>query len=245
MGAVHITIVVKRTGFRSAAFVAKCHKPCTATTCLLPRSLGQQRELSAKFMQKIMVQLKRLQRHYDISVKSYDDASLLDLAHVLRIWVELKSVLPDKYNSVVIKKPFRSGSPSKKLSRGVKDCQYVLSFLPKNGVITYASNGNMAESPDLNGGGDFSMGVGAKVMADCVEFHSYYYASKSLDSVVIKAVNTPKIIRCNYSEWMGAEAVRLQFKNKDGVMEKVSLSREVVIKRVANVFLITTQRKLS
>jgi len=39
LGAVHITIVVKRTGFRSAAFVAKCHKPCTAATCLLPRSL--------------------------------------------------------------------------------------------------------------------------------------------------------------------------------------------------------------
>jgi len=39
LGAGHITIVVKRTGFRSAAFVAECHKPCTATTCLLPRSL--------------------------------------------------------------------------------------------------------------------------------------------------------------------------------------------------------------
>jgi len=39
LGAGHITIVVKRTGFRSAAFVAKCHKPCTAATCLLPRSL--------------------------------------------------------------------------------------------------------------------------------------------------------------------------------------------------------------
>ena len=39
LGAFHITIVVKRTGFRSAAFVAECHKPCTAATCLLPRSL--------------------------------------------------------------------------------------------------------------------------------------------------------------------------------------------------------------
>ena len=39
LGAGHITIVVKRTGFRSAAFVAECHKPCTAATCLLPRSL--------------------------------------------------------------------------------------------------------------------------------------------------------------------------------------------------------------
>jgi len=40
LGAGHITIVVKRTGFRSAAFVAECHKPCTAATCLLPRSLA-------------------------------------------------------------------------------------------------------------------------------------------------------------------------------------------------------------
>jgi len=49
LGAVHITIVVKRTGFRSAAFVAECHKPCTATTCLLPRSLCATRVFNFKF----------------------------------------------------------------------------------------------------------------------------------------------------------------------------------------------------
>jgi len=48
LGAVHITIVVKRTGFRSAAFVAECHKPCTATTCLLPRSLCATRVIILK-----------------------------------------------------------------------------------------------------------------------------------------------------------------------------------------------------
>jgi len=49
LGAVHITIVVKRTGFRSAAFVAKCHKPCTAATCLLPRSLCATRVIILTF----------------------------------------------------------------------------------------------------------------------------------------------------------------------------------------------------
>ena len=53
MGAGHITIVVKRTGFRSAAFVAECHKPCTAATCLLPRSLYVMKKLVLIFLTAI------------------------------------------------------------------------------------------------------------------------------------------------------------------------------------------------
>jgi len=186
-------------------------------------------------MDKVLVQLKRLRRHYELSVRNYDDVSLLDLAHVLRIWTELKSVLSEKYADFKIKKPFKTGSPIRKVLKQAANCQYIFSYLPGNGVVTYASNGQLASGPDINNGGDFTMGVKVKNTGSAIWLSQYCYISKSLEQPYIKALDNEKVVRCNYSNWMGSETVRLQFINAKGVMEKRSISREMLIKRVANI----------
>lgn len=186
-------------------------------------------------MEKVIVQLKRLKRHYDYSVNTYDDASLLDLAHVLRIWTELKSVLPEQYPNFKIKKPFKTGAPIRKVLKQAVNQQYIFSYLPGNGVVTYASNGQLASGPDINNGGGFTMGVRVKNTGNSIWLSQYCYISKSLEQSYIKALGNEKVVRCTYANWMSSETVRVQFKNALGVMEKRSLSREILIKRVANI----------
>jgi len=186
-------------------------------------------------MEKVLVQLKRLKRHYDHSVNTYDDASLLDLAHVLRIWTELKSVLPEQYPHFKIKKPFKTGTPIRKVLKQAVNEQYIFSYLPGNGVVTHASNGQLASGPDINNGGNFTMGVKAKNTGSSIWLSQYCYISKSLEQPYIKALGNEKVVRCTYANWMGSETVRVQFKNAQGVLEKHSLSREILIKRVANI----------
>jgi len=113
--------------------------------------------------------------------------------------------------------------------------QYIFSYLPGSGVVTYASNGQLESGPDINNGGAFTMGVKVKNTGSSIWLSQYCYISKSLKQPYIKALDNEKVVRCNYASWMGSETVRLQFLNPNGVMEKHSISREILIKRVANV----------
>lgn len=184
---------------------------------------------------KVQIQFKRLQRHYDISVKTYDEASLLDLSHILRIWVELKPVLPTIDDDFDKKVKFFTGSPIKKVLKQTKNCQYIYSYLPKDGVTTYASNGHLASGPELENDKQLTIGVKVKNTGDSILLSQYCYASKALEQPYIKALGNEQIRRCNYANWLSSEIVRLKYKNKDGDLERFIISREILIKRVANV----------
>ncbi len=186
-------------------------------------------------MEKVLIQLKRLKRHYEHSVRTYDDASLLDLAHILRIWTELKTALPEQYPNFKTKKPFKTGAPIRKVLKQAVNQQYVFSYLPGNGVVTYASNGQLAGGPDINNGSDFSMAVRVKHSGEAIWLSQYCYISKSLEQPYIKALENEKVVRCNFVDWMGAETVRVQFINSEKKLERRSISREMLVKRVANI----------
>lgn len=39
----------------------------------------------------IELQLERLRRHYEMSMQTYDQISLLELSHTLRVWADMNS----------------------------------------------------------------------------------------------------------------------------------------------------------
>lgn len=185
-------------------------------------------------MEKISVQLKRLERHFNHSVRTYDDASVLDLAHTLRIWTELKSHLTINYNSFK-ESVFKTASPTRKILNHIKKSQYVLSYLPKEGVVAYASKGQLAESDyDPNGSGTLS--VYFTYMGQSNILHQFCFVSKSLEQEYLHAISNNKVSKCNYMNWLASDIVRLQYINETGKLEAFSISREMLIKRVANVY---------
>ena len=187
-------------------------------------------------MQKVALQFNRLKRHYDSAVKTYDEISLLDLAHTLRIWTELKKplqdVAPEFSNSI----SFKTGSPTPRVLKAARGSDNVFCYMP-GGVVTFASKGHLAQGPGMGPGeGDFSIGVAVKDSGIQVELNKFAFVKIGFDQPLIKALNEEVQKRCTYMQWLGADAVRIGYRNlaNNSIYEAHSLSRETIIKRVAN-----------
>lgn len=186
-------------------------------------------------MQTSLLQLERLRRHYEVSVRTYDQVSLLDLSHSLRVWADMKVTLPVDAPAFATTVAFKSALPAKKVMRLARPYRHVFAYMP-GGVMTYASNGQIAAGPDFEGpNGQMSVGASFKVNPNgSMELKNFRYVALALDPPAIKALSAEDVSRGNFTQWMGAEVARLGYPDRDGSLLRVSLSREQVIRRVAN-----------
>jgi hypothetical protein len=184
-------------------------------------------------MKTVRLQLARLRRHYDIAVHSYDDVALLDLAHTLRVWTELKRPLKTLSPGFSNADAFRTAIPARKVLRAAQGHRYVFSYLP-GGVISYATNGALASSPQMGPHDKCTVGVAVRVRSGYVELGKYCYVSTVFDQPLVKALEAESVTRCTYGQWLGAEAVRLSYPGQGGKLKAPSISREMLVKRVAN-----------
>lgn len=186
-------------------------------------------------MRAVLLQLERLRRHYEASLNTYDEVSLLDLSHTLRIWADLKTSLPTELPAFATTISFRSALPAKKVMRVARQHRHIFAYMP-GGVITRASNGQIASGPDFEGSsGQVTVGASLQMNTDgSMKLKNFSYVGLALEQPLIKALSAEDVSRGNYSQWMGAEAVRMGFLGEGGVLERVSISREDLIRRVAN-----------
>lgn len=185
-------------------------------------------------MKTILLHLERLRRHYDIAVRTYDHVSLLDLSHSLRVWTELKhplGAMSSKFSTAI---SFKTAIPAKKVLKAARGNRYVFSYMP-GGVITYASKGHLASGPGIGSSdGDFSLGVAVKKSPSFIELGKCSFVSRSFEQSLRRAFDAETITRCTFIQWLGAEAVRVAYLNQQGTLKEVAISREMIIKRVAN-----------
>jgi hypothetical protein len=186
-------------------------------------------------MRTVLLHLERLRRHYQFAVRTHDTIALLDLSHSLRVWAELKMALPRIAPVFGKTLAFKTAIPPKKAMRAARDKQHVFSYMP-GGVVTYASSGQVLSLPEMSGPGKAcSVGASVKVMPDgSLVMKNYYFVSGVSGEQLAKSLNAEDQTRCNYPQWMGAEAVRLCYLSDTGALRKLSISREMIVKRVAN-----------
>ncbi len=180
-----------------------------------------------------VIHLERLRRHFEAARRSYDAVTLLDLSHSLRIWADLKETLPAAFPRFQSTIAFRTAIPARKVLRAARGHEYVFSYLP-GGTTTYASNGHLASGPGMEKGRSFTVGVLVRPQRDSIELKNFSVVFAPLEQSLIRALRAEQVKRCNYVHWMGAEAVRLNFPDADGNLKLTTLSREKVIRRVAN-----------
>lgn len=184
-------------------------------------------------MQKIRVQFDRLKRHYEFAEKTYDHASFLDLSHTLRIWVELKDVLPRIDQSVLRKTLFKSSVSNRRVLKHYSGFEYVVAFMP-DGILTHAANGQLFACKEEHR--DFSMGgVVAHMGGGAIDMKSFHFCSPADSRDLPDLTLNPRTTRLNYVQWMSAEIVRLNYRTEEGKLEMISIPREKLIKRVANI----------
>lgn len=191
-------------------------------------------DLMLRHMKTVHLHLERLRRHYETAVQSYDEVALLDLSHTLRVWTELKKPLEHLAPAFSNSRLFKTAIPAKKVLKAARGHKFVLSYMP-GGVKTYASNGHLVSGPDIGQqNGDFTIGVAVKVTPPLIELAKYCVISTAFEQPLIKALEAESVTRCGYTQWLGSEAVRVSYINADTNLEVVSISREMMIKRVAN-----------
>jgi hypothetical protein len=188
-------------------------------------------------MHEVLLSLDRLKRHYDVAVHTYDEVAFLDLAHTLRFWCDLKRSLKDRAPAFSESVSFKTATPARKLIRAARGCQHVFCFLGTS-VHTYASNGQIAGP--LKMPGYDSMTVFSKITSTppLLEVFAYALIAKEMNEDEInqlwKSFWNPDIRRCNYNQWLDAEAVQWAYQQEDGDLKHFRVTREMLIRRVAN-----------
>lgn len=182
----------------------------------------------------VIIQRRRLQRHHNACVLAYDEVSLLDLANSLRIWadmkLELQKIAPRLGNTLA----FRTVLPAKKLLRAAKGRQYVFVNMLE-GVTTYAHDGQMVETPAIESKVDFTCSVRVTRRNDgAVELKNFCYAETIFDGQAYDLSETDTVKKLNYVQWLGAGAVRMAFFGSNGALDTKEITREMMIRRVAN-----------
>ena len=184
--------------------------------------------------QIIITQFERLKRHYNSALYTYDSISLLDLVHTLRIWTELKNEISALDFPNISKPMFSSAAPVKTIKKITKGEDYVWVGFGSTSVTTYASNGEIFFCPYFENkmkatiGGRFR-----KLENNGLSIQSVHFCKTDIDEEYLKkdSLSIQNISKTKFDHWLGTEAARIYYRNQSNL---VSISREMLIKRLAN-----------
>ena len=156
----------------------------------------------------IHLQYDRLKRHHQLALAGGDEIAFLDLAHALRIWVELKTPVTAFAMAHGISLGLPHHTPSKFIKRSLEGATHI------------------------------SMPLASGVESPGVQIQGIRITNRALSSEEIKrrAMAGPPVAtvsHMNFAEWLAAGVVEVPSET-DGHPHAM-LSREMLIKRVANV----------
>jgi hypothetical protein len=159
-------------------------------------------------LKHLHLQYDRLARHHQAALTQKDEISFLDLAHSLRIWVDMKGVVADLAKARGIDLSLRHHTQPKFLKKSLQGARH-----------TYLPLASGVQSPGL-------------------EVKGLTITNRALTPEEIKkraAMGPPvaQVSNMSFAEWMAAGV--LEVPSNDPVHPHLRISREIVIKRVANV----------
>jgi len=164
-------------------------------------------------LSEVRRQLVRLERHHEAVARSYDEVSLLDFCHVLRVWADMKgelaTVLPISDATI----GFKTATPPSKLKSYVQGVGFVIAYMP-GGVTTYAGNGEVmtyVRVRDTSGGwteGAMSVVAKARLVGGYRRPEQIVLSFRETDDES-KPYGPPTIKRCNFANWMSLSSARL------------------------------------
>jgi hypothetical protein len=186
----------------------------------------------------INLNLERLRRQFEICIDRYDEASLLDLAHILRIWVDMQQDVQNYINLNLPLCKFKAYSVKTRKDIKFNDKQYLFCNF-SDSVITRTELGI-----SFSWGADSEPGTGM-IDADnasngLVACKEIFHIEAELDDTTFRDIvrNGTRmyfIKKTSFLEWLKAECIRVNYMDQDtGLLTRKIIPREILIKRVAN-----------
>jgi hypothetical protein len=187
----------------------------------------------------IDLNLERLKRQYEICIKEYDEASLLDLSHILRIWVDMQDSVQKYININLPLCKFKTYSV--KLRRDIRwnESAYVFCNFPDS-VITHTKLGvsfTWGEDSEI-GTGMVDADIASNGLVACKEV---LHIEGEVDDAVFQDIlrngtGMYAVRKTSFLEWLKAECIRVNYFDTDTqTLTRKIIPREILIKRVANV----------
>jgi hypothetical protein len=183
-------------------------------------------------MSNAHLHLERLRRHYEIAVRTHDHVAFLDLSHVLRVWADLKAGFARSGSRIATARMFKTSIPARKVLKAARGHRYVFCYMP-GGVRTLASGGTLAQGPEA-GHDSLTVGISVRVRPPVTELARFCMVATAFEEPLIKALEAEQTKRCTFSQWLAAEAVRVCYPDPSGTLQSLTISREAMIRRVAN-----------
>jgi hypothetical protein len=154
----------------------------------------------------------------------------------LRIWADLRFQVQHA-PQLTTTLAFKSSVPAKKLVRAFRDRPYILFSMPST-VHTAASKNQLGFTGDgIHAGGNATVGAVAKFNDNgSLDISAYYYVKGEVEPQLRSLLGQGQVSRGNYAQWLGAEVIRLSYPGGDGRCTPVGISRENLIRRMANRF---------
>lgn len=156
----------------------------------------------------IHLQYDRLKRHYQLALAGGDEIAFLDLAHALRIWVELKTPVTAAAKAHGISLGLSHHTPPKSIKRSLQGATHI-SMPLASGV----------ESPGLQIRG--------------IRITDRALSPEEIQHRAMLGPPVATVSQMNFAEWLAAGVLEVPSETADH--PHVMLSREILIKRVANV----------
>jgi hypothetical protein len=184
----------------------------------------------------LSLQLERLRRHHHVAIRSYDEVSLVELSHVLRVWADLRTQLPTispRFSSSIA---FTTAIPAKKLSRLGSDRRSVFCYVPDGVTISTTSAGNsqlFATLGDEEDNVQVYLAAAVKRTASSITLKNYVYLSPAPEQEIAELARSAQVKRCSFAQWLGSEIVRGTYRRETAI-SPFSFSRDLLIRRLAN-----------
>ncbi len=186
-------------------------------------------------MTPIAIEYERLRRHYEVAVRTYDLVSLLDLSHALRMWTELRTQLATYAPKFASSIAFKTARPLERIKRAIREKHYAVAYFP-DGVHSYAAQGQIASPPAHT-----PMGVDTEFAVEMMfsddgrlTVFKYLYICPGVGRPMYDDLSNQTTKHCNFAQYLDGDAVRVSFADDQGATQTVTISREMMVKRVAN-----------
>lgn len=157
----------------------------------------------------IKLQFSRLKRHHELSLNKKDQVAFLDLSHVLRVFVDMRREVDQHISDRGLTLEFQNTQKDRRITEALDNSKY------------------------------FSLPISRGVKSPNVQIKGLTVVGRTLSPEEVKQIyeaGPPISIKTqmSFTDWLGASIIDTNSPNNKE-QPKLSISREILIKRVANI----------
>lgn len=185
-------------------------------------------------VEQLQINLTRLKRAVDLAA-SLDAAAIWDMTHILRVFVDLLPAITQLDNFRAAK-AFRTCSPAQKFMKKIKRFPHVVTYFGEGIRVKLddMSHDTVGHPNDPSNKALISFKCKFEEPLPTLVLQSYIVVFGNVEDETRLFAGRSGSAKVNFYSWMKGEVARVSYRNDQSKIFHTILTREQMIKRVAN-----------